>query len=85
MSSIGYSVCKSSSLSFIVNEIPETHERRKIHAWLAPLDQDIFVTETSDLEEPGTCDWLSKEDKRIGDFLRRNNPSLVWLYGEGLF
>lgn len=71
-------------LSFIVNDVAELNERHKIHSWLAPLQQKNFLIQTWDLEMPGTCDWLSKRDDRITNFLRRNNPSFVWLHGDGL-
>ena len=83
MSSMECSACHSSRLSFIVNDIPENSERGKIHTWLAPLEQTKFLTDTSNIQEPGTSDWLLEQDKRIGDW-RRNSPSLVWLYGDGL-
>ncbi len=63
-------------LSFTVNDIPKGSERRKIHKWLAPLDQTQFLSDNSDILE--TSDIVDPSDvQEPSNF--QNTRSSEWL------
>ncbi|KAI1265513.1 SIR2-like domain-containing protein [Xylariaceae sp. FL1019] len=61
-----------------INETPESHERRKIHDWLAPEDQSRYLNDLSNQEGPARFDRYILNSQ---DIWQLNRPSRVWLRG----
>ncbi|KAJ2998894.1 hypothetical protein NUW58_g176 [Xylaria curta] len=63
----------------LISEIPNHHERKRIHDWLAPLDQSQFLNDMTNLQGPNRFDRQVTHSQDVWDL---NKPSRVRLQGE---
>ncbi|KAI0108505.1 SIR2-like domain-containing protein [Daldinia grandis] len=66
-----------------VHENLENIERMDIHRWLSPLDQAQFLNDHSDIQDKITP--FHQSVTNIPNFWETDNPSFVWLTGNGGF
>ncbi|KAI3324096.1 SIR2-like domain-containing protein [Xylariaceae sp. AK1471] len=66
----------------LVSELPVNRERRRVHDWLAPVDQSQFLNDMLNLQGPNRFD---RQVTKSQDVWQLNSPSRVRLSGEAGF
>src|SRR4051794_27059755 len=67
----------------LVRDMPENSERRRIHEWLAPLEQAVFLKDALNITEQGSsADWHTLRDT-VTDRWQSGSHAISILSGEG--